>query len=58
MFTALFGAMLAAATPKVEHYHRVPVEFRNDQLFAIANLDNKRLTFFLDTGGGWNAIRQ
>ena len=58
MLTALFGAMLAAATPKVEHYQRVPVEFRNDQLFAIANVDSERLTFFLDTGGGWNAIRQ
>jgi hypothetical protein len=50
--------MLAAAAPTAEHYERVPVEFRNDQLFAIANIGRERVTFFLDSGGGWNAIRQ
>jgi len=34
VFTALFGAMPAAAAPKVDHYQRVPIEFRNDQLFT------------------------
>jgi hypothetical protein len=35
----------------------IPAEFRNDRVFLVARSNGQPvLTFFTDTGGGWNAI--
>ena len=48
---ALASSALAA------HAASIPVEFRHDRVFVVAKAPaGLGLTFFTDTGGGWNAI--
>lgn len=58
---ALYPILLLAAALSVTDPNQpcevVPAEFRADRIFVHAPTPGGAITFYADTGGGWNAIR-
>lgn len=56
--------MIAALTADPENVNSasnlerevIPAEFRHDRVFVVPRYNGKKISFFTDTGGGWNAV--
>ena len=51
--TASQGNVETASSPEREV---LPAEFRHDRVFVVPRYNGKKINFFTDTGGGWNAV--
>ena len=61
LLTLLLIAALTASAERVDtaspqQREVLPTEFRHDRVFVVPRFKGKKIEFFTDTGGGWNAI--
>jgi hypothetical protein len=56
----LIAALGGNAEPTTASLQRepLPAEFRHDRVFVVPQIKGRRIAFYTDTGGGWNAIRR
>jgi hypothetical protein len=56
----LIAALGGNAEPATASMQREPLpsEFRHDRVFVVPEIKGRRIAFYTDTGGGWNAIRR